>query len=518
MACLIISESRDFPVDFWNHEKFHEKNASRRDNKRKSNGSFIKIGGEIFILTCYHCIEDNNIKNTIYYYDNDGAIQQSNAHCKYSLCEFDIMVLKPDEQINNVKSFDINDRIYKLGDTKNENINITTVCKQNKNDRITTEEIKINCVEIKQEKFIDCIVANYKIPSIYFSLTSENIDINIEGMSGSILYKNDIPFGIVYSINNGVISAFSYCLCMELLKSGIDKKKYISSLMFAYNLYEIEFEKDEKIDFDVQESKDIINDFTTDSDKIIGLYLNNPFNITYQKISNNKTLANFKFAEKDIILAINARNINSKGMIYCDILDYDVDVFTYCLIFSYINDSIQVTFMRKNSIFTIKLVCKKINDIFTFHVKKFNNYVEYDGFVFSELSTELLKYYKKQNISLYGNIKKTKDDKINKYVALVYVDYDYLKQNYKNKDKISELEALNFPYVNNKILLLNKIGNDNIVDLNSLRRILAKKKFDKQATFCYNVYNQLNFNDESYYSTTYIETNFNFTHYIKYFC
>jgi signal peptidase I len=520
MACLIISESYDFPVDFWNYEKFHEKNTSRRDNKRKSNGSFIKIGGEIFILTCYHCIEDNNVKNIIYYYDNNDILQESVAHIKYSLCEFDIAVLKPEKQINNVKSFDTNDTLYKLDEITKENMNIITICKQK--ERIEIKNIDIKCAEIKREKFIDGLVVNYKIPSIHFKLkTTENIE--LEGTSGSILYKNNIPVGIIYSMDttDNVISAFPYCLCIELLKSGMNKKKYISSLMLSYNLCEIEFEKDEKIEFDVQETKDIITDFMSDEEKIIGLYLNNTFNMTYQKISNNKTLSNFKFTEKDIILAINARKIDSNGMIYCNILDYNIDVFTYCLLFSYINDSIQITFMRKNSIFTIKLVCKKLNDIFSFHIKKFNSYVEYDGFVFSELSSELLKYYKTKNISLYGDIKKIKDDKINKYVVLVHVDYEYLRKNYKNNDAVTKLENLNFPHVNNKILLLNKIGNDNINDLNSLRKILAKKKFDKQATFCYNIYNQLNLNTEShdsYDSTMRIETNSNFIQHIKYFC
>jgi hypothetical protein len=103
----------------------------------------------------------------------------------------------------------------------------------------------------------------------------------------------------------------------------------------------------------------------------------------------------------------------------------------------------------------------------------------------------------------------------------VHVDYEYLRKNYKNNDAVTKLENLNFPHVNNKILLLNKIGNDNINDLNSLRKILAKKKFDKQATFCYNIYNQLNLNTEShdsYDSTMRIETNSNFIQHIKYFC
>lgn len=508
MVCLIISESNDLPVDFWNCEK---KENMRKSNIRKSNGTFIKIDGEIYILTCYHCIEDNNINNEIYYYDIENNFKKTSAILKFSLKELDIALLKPRDNIENISYFDTKQELLKLSDIIEKNMKIITIVKNGKEykrENIKKKEIEAEFLKIEKEKYIDVLTLNYKIPSIYFKLKK---NIELEGMSGSILYQNNSPIGILYSVNNRNLSAFPFCLCIEILKSGLNKNKYLSSPLFSYDLCEIEFEQGEISRCNSQHTRNILENISSKSKEITGIYLKDTFDISYKK--KNK---NFNFFQEDLIISIDSKKINDDGTIYCNILNYDVNVFVYFLVNLYINDSVEITFMRKNILSTINLSCRKFNDLLPFHITKSNDYIKYEGFIFAELSVELLEYYKTKNISLFGNIKKIKDGKINKYVALVYIDYEYLKNNYKNKNEISEFEKLNFPYVNNKILILNKVGNNNVIDLNSLRQILSKKLFNKQSTLCFNMYEQQN--DESYGSSIQIESNSNYTQFIRYVC
>lgn len=500
MACLIISKSNDLHVDFWNHGEIHN---SRKSNIRKSNGTFIKMDGEILILTCYHCIEDKNIDNTIYYHDNNNTIQKINAVLKFSLKDLDIAVLKPNKKIDDIKYFDTEQKFCTLDEIDGKNIKITTVTDKD-NHNIETTNIDATFVKIEREKYIDTLILNFYFPSIHFTLNKKT---ELEGLSGSILYQNNIPIGILYSVTNGILSAFPLCFCLTFVKSGISKNKYLSSPIFVYELCEFELDQNEINNCESENIKDKI----LRRQEITGLYLTNTLNIIYKKKNQN-----FTFLKGDVILSIDSNIINNDGTIHCNISNYNIDVYTYFLINLYVNDTVDISFIRNNIITSVSISCKNFNDIFSYHMTKSNNFIEYDGFIFTELSIDLIKYYKTQNITLFGNIKKIRDDKINKYVVLVHIDYEYLKKNFKNNEKITSMENLNFPYVNNKILILNKIGNDNIVDLNSLRQILSKKLFSKQSTFCFNMYNQLK--DDSYGSTIQIESDSAFTQIIRYIC
>lgn len=509
MACLIISESYDLPVDFWNFADFTEK-YRRKKNTRKGNGIFVKLKDELFILTCYHIIEDNNMKNIIYYYDNNKELVKIYATLEYHLAEIDVAILKPllskEEKINlkYLQILDLDNNFYNLGDIcKNKNINLTIKSIIEDSKRIYSENIDAIICGMGDEIMVCGMGVSYKFPCIKIKLNNKNYNQKIEGMSGSIIYLNNNPIGSIYSITNEIISVFPLCLISQFLKHGYDKKQQFENIFFFYQICDIELDDITKLEYNL--TKNIMS----------GLYLTETFNIIYQKISQDNKKYNFKFLNGDVILKINLIDIESNGKIYCNILNCKLDIFTYIMIHSYIKKEIEFTYMRENIITTIKIKCKKINDLFTYHLTKFNNYVYYEGFVFTEVSSDLIRLLKSKNITLFNNISKIRDKKINKYVILVHVDFEYLKKNYKKN--YEELEKLNFPYVNNKILMINKIGNDIVRDLKSLKNILSKKSIEKQSTFSYNIFNLENI--INYFGeTVQIESNDGLIHIIKYIC
>ena len=97
----------------------------------------------------------------------------------------------------------------------------------------------------------------------------------------------------------------------------------------------------------------------------------------------------------------------------------------------------------------------EINDILTYNITNSHHFVCHNGFIFVELSDKLLEYFKTQNISVYGEIDAFRNEKINKYVALVHINFEHLQSrignNKFNRSAIYNLLLYNLYSINYKI-------------------------------------------------------------------
>lgn len=523
MTCLIYSEAKDIPIDFWNYLNISSKpgkfnymsldNAKiNKVNKRNGEGFFVKIDGNIFVITCFHIIEKNNVKCKIYYYDKNNILQYQNAKIKFMLDEFDIAVLEPENtdiiDMDNIYDSKIFDLKLSLIKTKiNSNVNIEVIDFKN-SDFLNVKNKKfiknINGVfkSIDEKKIISPIDLCFDaIPCINIEINSNNESQNekYNGLSGSLVKINNDPISMIIRTENkdkncNNLVSLPICFIGYLIKNSLVKKKYLSSIIFDNEVCEIEF--DNKLKYENNKIKEKLSKKRKCGENgniYDGLIITNSFDIAYKKI---KTSHKFKFFKDDIILMINNKFIENDGKVYCDILEYYVNISTYCMIHSYFDDKFNIVIMRtiyenndkilgqKDIVFEININSISVNHILPYNLNTNSYVISYEGFIFIELSDKLLEYFKKQKIFLCEALEVIKTDKINKYIVLVHVDYNYIENEFKRG--CNDMKKINFPYANNKILILNKIGNENITDLNSLRGILLKRQSDKQTTYNYN--------------------------------
>ena len=83
--------------------------------------------------------------------------------------------------------------------------------------------------------------------------------------------------------------------------------------------------------------------------------ITNSYDINYTKIDNKKN-PKFKFLKNDIIFQINGQYIKDNDKIYSNILGYDVNLSTYCMIHSYYNDIFDIMFIGMTPDIALKLI------------------------------------------------------------------------------------------------------------------------------------------------------------------
>lgn len=524
MSCFVYSEANDIPIDFWNYINFSDESGiseylSLDDariniiNKRKGNGFFAEIDGTIFVITCFHIIEKNNVKSIIYYYDENNLLQTQNTKIKITIEDFDIAVLElenqrliPDSIIH--RDYEIIHNLSMINLKIDNSTYIETITSSDLIDFIKQKiYVDIKCID--EKKIISSMLYNHEIPCIDVIITRKPLLGGLEGLSGSLVHNNTLPIGMVIMTNGKnkdkeeeCITILPISLIVSLVKNFLSKKKQMSSIIFSSQLCEIELDDSVKY-----ENEKIKNSFCNEI--YYGNIVSDNHDINYSKAQNKK----FKFLQGDIILKINDQYITDDGKVYSSILGVNVKFSTFCLIHGYNNDTFDILYLRNNTIFCCSIRGININDTLPYHINKNPYFLHYEGLVFVELSDKILEFFKEKKITLYGEINTLKCDKVQKYVILVHTNYEYLKKEYKKG--YDELEKKNFPYTHNKIFILNKVGNETVTSLVSLRTILMKKRHEKQKTYSYNIMNT-NIDEKNAMSIT-LESTKSFSHF-KFVC
>jgi hypothetical protein len=551
MACFVYSESNDIPIDFWNYINISDEPGKyqylslndakfNKITKRKGQGFFTKIQNKIFVVTCFHIVEQNNMKCIIYFYDKNKNIKFKNAKVHISIENFDIAVLEleNEDEIECENVFSLDSSIHKLHNFElQKKVVINNIEADDKLLNFENKKIAGKYINIKEQKIVSLLLPSHEIPCINIQLC-EARNYSYKGLSGSLVLYDNIPCGMIIrkdsdntnknntrarseneneneseneseNVETNIV-VMPLCLISYLINNFSIKKKKISTIFFSSLLG----------DFDIDDSIKNINTNIKTLNKINKTKYNcyvitDLHGITYQGIEHQGTKLEHKnktLQINDIVFKINDQFINDDGKIYSDVLGSYVNFSTYCMIYSYFDDTFELLILRGDTILSYKIKSTNINDVIPYHIPLNPNFLYYEGFIFMELSEKLLGYFKDHNISIYGNINtiKCENDKIQKYVILVHINYNYLKS--ESKKGYEDLEKINFPYANNKIFILNKIGNENVTDLNSLKTILFKRVSDKQITYNYN----MNYNPEEKNEVE-ITLNTSLTHHIKFY-
>lgn len=474
MSCCIYSESEDVPIDFWNYIDYDEQKIRKKMKKRFGNGFFVKIENVVYIVSCFHIIERNNMKNIVYY-NYEGKKNVFEAKQILYMEEYDISILIPKYNVIINHYYTVEELDNKLDCIINSKSYIQTYLFNNSLVRNEYSKIECHYMGIMEEKVVSNILFGHEIPCINV-LINEKIDIN--GMSGSLIFIDDKPMGMIIANKKNIISSLPLCLIIKLIQINKNKNEKMGSIIFSSNICEIILENTTK--FSNKNLKNIFKD-----KKINGHYILDSHDISYVALDKNKKEFNFNFMKSDIIIMIDNKFIEDNGYIYCDKIGYNIKISTYFLLNMNKNEYHNIVICRNDNIDVYKIKSNCLKNMIPYNIGKKTEYCYYGGFVFAELSDRMLEYFKEKNILIYGEINSIQKVGEYKYVVLVNINYDYIKNNYKNK--YEELMKRNFPFDNNKILILNKIGNVVIQNLNFLETLIYTSKISNtKQTFLYN--------------------------------
>lgn len=159
------------------------------------------------------------------------------------------------------------------------------------------------------------------------------------------------------------------------------------------------------------------------------------------KMNNKKK---FTFKKKDIILSINNKSFNKDMTIYSDELKLNVPINTYFMFSLFKNKYISIKLLRNNKIQYINIKGLPLNNMYK--IKLYNNsYLEWNGFIFCELTEEILNRTSQNNEKYYLLSQNNE-----KYIVLI----DWIENSILTSDNL---------------YIVSKMGNKNIKSLDDIK-------------------------------------------------
>ncbi len=220
---------------------------------------------------------------------------------------------------------------------------------------------------------------------------------------------------------------------------------------------------------------------------------------TYGAVDKDKK---FRFKKDDVITKINNLKLMENGTIKCDKLnDEQIYIETYIMLSNCINLSTTITFIRDDVETTVDIKGNPYCELSCSHISEFSNYVCWKGFIFTELSEELIREMIFRNVNLSTSLKTFSKlpfdcSKNQKYVILFGINFNVF-----SKKIVDKLKQAGLPYVIPKtqkdktLLILDKISNTKIYNLNDVYEALIGVEDQSQTTLNFIVDNKT---DERY--------------------
>lgn len=443
-------------------EKYDNGLWSKFENNKKisinySIGNFVLINNEIYILTCYHGIDNFTDINIIV------QSEKYSVACMATLPEYDIALLKLN-CTNDLKNIDC----YKITDINQLIDNYECTLSSFKLDldifhkkiQATHVSYNVHCNNIE----IESPVSAYSPQAIYISFPCEMIynqeEIDISGLSGSLLLEknNNSIIGMIVSTINGKIMALHSSMILRFLLEYINTKTVqgICAIPMDYTLHK--------------------------GDKTCGLKITNSHNIQYNKsVSNSSDTSSVYSIEKnDVIVAINGCRITSDGNMYCPNINMNISPSIYIALNFYKNQPLKISLIRKKKLEQTIINARLLNTMTKISYNVNNNFISHNGFIFVELTENILINYDLtlssvtgECIDIYQKNNYTNNYNI-KVIALVHID----KLNLTEK-KLNEVNNLGLPIINNasdgsySIPILKKINNQPVENLHHLQNLLC---------------------------------------------
>lgn len=469
-TCVIFSKSTNIPndVEIWSKikaykicELYNLDNLAKKLNfgtvTKQGNGIFFKMQQKIYVVTCFHIIGLINME--IYTFHNNKKIPLVKLG---DIPEFDITILCVEKQYHN--DIDCNEleckKINEMEDIISQlkympslfSVNVSNTQCTISSTISNTTQMTDNCnfsVDVDSIHIIhDYVKGNMlpKVPLIEFKFEDHTIsDERLRGLSGSSLLINNEVMGMIFGCfstnnkNETKIQAISMIFLQLIIESFIRNTNCISGVNqtlkpMGYYLPT----RSAKIREDGQNNT--------------GVCIVEDIDISYK--TNTKKA--FKFRNGDVIYKINDVNLNDNCTIYSKELGCNIKIDTHIMIKLFFDDYCKLNLFRKiNDEYkkvSFNVSGKALDNLYDFKILNDYNYIYFRGFVFTELSEELILNLNKLNLlngQFYDQKKIIKKSNMN---HVIMIDTD------------------------NKITLVEKIGNKKITNLDDIHYIISQDR------------------------------------------
>ena len=521
MSCIIYSKSYKIEPNIYSNIKFNKSNGKHTlDDLLKCQhnltnitnqgcGFFLIFNDTPYVITCNHVVGLKEIKTFCLGLNKSNKCETIILSIEKRIPELDIIILKFENE-NQKQNFDfytvnqldvkidfVVDRINNSIDNNsidNNSIDNNLFLKMllfsdQSENKIIEDRMFIKNIKIEHEDFIGHIIP--KIPLLTSLINDEENENKIDndelpGFSGSLLLYNNMPIGMLacLNINKRKLQMLPMSLILKIVTINLTNQKEQNMYGFNIPTLTVRVELNNSIDNEnefigkivkLQQKYNTINTINTIN------IINEP--TSYQIMNSNKK---FKFLENDVIIKIGDIKINTDGTIYNNDIGTNITVDTHMMLECYSNlkNNCEFTIIREENeiekCIKINIVAKSLNTLY--HTKIFNDhvYANWNGFVFAELSEELVNNISKLfNFEIKGSIiespKMTIGDK--KIVVVIDIDNDLIPKKYKNIFFVDDnlLTPLFHTNIGKQLLIVEKIGNKMISSIDDIMSAIKNK-------------------------------------------
>lgn len=437
---------------------FSPKFISEHIELRTCLGSVVKINGKIFIVNCYHIDGLHNFNIYTYLVDVNGVNRKIMLKIRYVMSEFDLMILEFENEIqeldftilefeNEIQELDFSKSLIKLDQIS------AYVSTKSSNIKLLDHDFDIVFVGIEHDYIRSFIIS--KLPIIKFRIKDFDAEhVNIYGLSGSLLTIGSMIAGMVYgySENDNLFEAIPVVV-LKIIINGIicNVVKDISCFQYDTQLVDIDIYEDGNITYGYQ----ILDD-----------------QIFARHNTNKKTI--FKFKPNDYIVGVNNSTFDCHGQVYMDELGTLVSLNTYVMLNAFIGKFVKFKIIREQqqtiNISEINIQPNFCKDVYNINTLDKHKYICWNGFMFTELSEELIIGMTKNGQQLNGmffeNYRKIIDEN-RKFVVLLDIDSQIL-----DKDTYQRLKTP---------CILERITKNKINSLDDVNKLLTSSQNNKNS-------------------------------------
>jgi len=467
-VCAIQSQSDDF---IRNTHKSSNSNLSHvidsmsclnlKSHQNAGNGLMFNDDKSNFILTCNHINSSNRLKYCKASTLSDNSYE--NCDVLLSIKEIDVTILK-------YNSRTLNGILL----SKYTSLSFTDV---NLNDGLILKTSN-SIVKIYNCELTNSHIRSQLFPEIPTLCITVDDSIETTGLSGSIVYtSNNVPIGIVVCFNNSIRKI--ECVYLPFLLNFIEK-------MIANNISHVEG----------IHVNTVVCEIEYNGQDMIGNY------VVEDSCSYPNGKKDFKFKKDDIIVSVNNQCIDINGCINCKHffgLDINIPMVTYLMIISTLLKKVPIMIIKStddNEIIMREHMIDGIlySNIFTNLSHDNMNRVIWKGFIFVEMSEELIFNYEKQGYSMSKEILKNMKSYSNGSSNVILLDIDSAKVPVKYNNLSFPMKGHDGNYC---VLCLDKIGQKKICNLMDLYDILNSYK-TSTATFTFTIEGNVDKNYEDF--------------------
>jgi len=387
-SIIVVARCNDSDTRLWN--SLIDNRAEPKKTVKYSIGTFIKINNASYILSCYHGIQNNyevylyqlvKLKGGKYGVNKiDAVVKCFSDELDLALLTFDLASL----EVSGVSYVDINSFSDDLPPINGKLTLTYNQTKKISEDSLTKEEkiMELNMIDLIFEKY-----SSFNMPELPYlkcmirDLSDDKLTV-LKGLSGVLCYRNDKIVGMLmnYSRDDNCIRIIPSNVARMFINEFSVKDAYdgVPGIMLRYDISEVSY----------------------NGAKCAGVIVDSTYDIKYDELIKNG----------DIIVRLDGKEITKDGMIFDQKMRTYVPFETYISMNFKNNDYVMMNLMRKETRgddhkdITVNVKTIPLCKIRTMQINHDNKYSTINGFVFTELTENIIEFYRNHNIQISGDI------------------------------------------------------------------------------------------------------------------